>query len=837
MRKILACFVLFLGLLQSLRAIPAYPGKIQVTQPDGSVITIRLHGDEWLHYATDEQGQVVARDQDGFYRPAERPSAQQIREALALRKAARQLQVARAAAAAASGNQGTQRIPVILVNFSDKSFVIDNPQEAFSNMLNQEGYSVSGGTGSVRDYYVENSHGAYEPVFDVYGPTTVSRTSSYYAQGQTQNADKALKEACTNLNGEIDFSRYDSNNDGYVDLAVMIFAGHNQAEGGGTDTIWPHQGSTSGRYDNKNLGNYLCVSELKGAAGKTMCGVGTMAHEFGHFLGLPDFYDADYEEHGQCQGLYSYSLMSSGSYNNNGRTPPYLNSEELRLLGWMDEQPEITSKGALTIAPIQDRVAYRVPTSKDGEYFVLECRKKTGWDSKLPGSGLLVYHVDKSSNIVAESYTAADFWNRWHDARFLYYNDINSIGDHPCFYLVPAADQQNLNYSGREDYIPFPYRTVNQYTPVDWNGVESDFKFSGISFDGNQVTMTVSYTTVIGISGTVMNTSAKPVRGAVVSVYSPSRPNTPLKTATTDVDGLFNFEDETLTDGTYTVSVTCQGYVSADATVSVGRKLVIRDFYLRKVGESEESTFRRYDPSGSSFVSYGNGTAGSSIAASIKVTASEASAHAGKQLKLISFQLSGTEASSADAVYVFVESAGRRQFTQKVDSPRFGEMNTVNVIGQEYFLTAGQDLYIGYGLVNASEANPILVQKCSSDDAGYTATFNANSSRAMTWSTMSQGNNLYTPVLSAAVGERVEPELGFNYIANPGNGTYRAGDRFDLTLVRYEDDAPSAVSWTFDGQRVQGGSVTLSAGSHTVEAHLTYSDGATEVIRLVIQAQ
>ena len=95
----------------------------------------------------------------------------------------------------------------------------------------------------------------------------------------------------------------------------------------------------------------------------------------------------------------------------------------------------------------------------------------------------------------------------------------------------------------------------------------------------------------------------------------------------------------------------------------------------------------------------------------------------------------------------------------------------------------------------------------------------------------------YTPVISASVGEPVAPELGFNHIANPGNGTYAAGSRFDLALVRYEDDLPSSVSWVFDGQAVQADSVTLTAGNHTVEAHLSYPDGSDEVIRLVLYAQ
>jgi hypothetical protein len=101
---------------------------------------------------------------------------------------------------------------------------------------------------------------------------------------------------------------------------------------------------------------------------------------------------------------------------------------------------------------------------------------------------------------------------------------------------------------------------------------------------------------------------------------------------------------------------------------------------------------------------------------------------------------------------------------------------------------------------------------------------------------MNVNGKYYAPILSVGVGEPVQPELGFNHIANPGNGSYRTGDRFDLTLVRYEDDPYTSLSWTFDGQSVQGGSVTLTAGDHTVEAHLTYPDGTSEVIRLVITA-
>ena len=826
MKRILATLALLLGALHILSAVPAYPGKIQVTQPDGSVITIRIHGDEWYHYATDDLGRVVARGADGFFRPAALPSEAARAEAVEMRKAAQQMRAKAAEAAKASSlTQGTHKIPVFLVYFQDTDFSIENPKAAFDALLNEEGYTANGGTGSVRDYYVENSHGQYTPVFDVYGPFLLSHDRAYYAN----RAADALREACNGLNAEVNFAQYDSDGDGYIDMTLMYYAGYNQAESGDETTIWPHQSGAYGytRYDGKYLGTYFCTSELKGASGTRMCGIGTTTHEFGHSLGLPDFYDTDYELNGEAGALYSYSVMCSGSYNNNGRTPPYFNSEELMILGWMGGQSEISRQGTLTIGPVQDYVAYKIPTSTDGEYFVLECRNKTGWDLHLPGNGMLVYHVDKSQREITfvrssgseVTYTAAGIWRNT--------NAINAKGDHPCCYLIPAASQQNLNYSGSQDRIPFPgSRKVTQYTPVDWEGVQSDFKFTNISYAGGQVTMTVTYTTTPGVEGRVMNTSAKPVRDATVALYVG---NTLKKSATTGSDGVYSFTGTDLADATYTVKVSCSGYVSAETEVTVGRKVETLDIYLRKEGESTESTFIKYDPAAGT-EPFGAGI--SDIAASILLSADETAAYAGKQLKTISFQ--PASGSGATAAYVFVESGGRRQFTQKVDNLRLGTMNTVNVVAQEYYVPSGSSMYIGYSLVGCTSEKPVTAQQCTADKMGYYGTYNGT--RVVSWNEMKSGSKYYTPVLSAGVGEPVKPELGFNYIANPGNGTYKAGDRFELTLVRYEDDTPSSVSWTFDGQAVQAGSVTLTSGAHTVEAHLTYPDGTSEVIRLILKA-
>ena len=175
----------------------------------------------------------------------------------------------------------------------------------------------------------------------------------------------------------------------------------------------------------------------------------------------------------------------------------------------------------------------------------------------------------------------------------------------------------NLNYGGSYAGIPFPgLKGIKKYTPVDWQGEKGDFRFSDIAFDGSRVTMTALLSVKAGVRGVIRNTAARPVRGAKVSIYDNSAApapvrgrmqlrsqakGTPLMSVTTDVDGSYTLEDSSLADGSFTLVVTCDGYVEAEEKIEIGRQVETRDFYLRKVGESTESTFLKYDPEGSFF--------------------------------------------------------------------------------------------------------------------------------------------------------------------------------------------------------------------------------------------
>lgn len=471
--------ILLLGLCFKALAGPADPTPVKMTLPDGSSAMVHLHGDEFFHWMTDESGQEVVIGRDGrLSRPrADAPSLE-----------ARRLQAreARAAAAAAhsdfSPNVGEVHFPVILVAFSDLGFVVDNPQATFDVHFNQK----------VRDYFVDNSGGKFTPVFDVFGPVTLPKKCSDYGGNSSttidRRCDEAFLTACQTAAGQgFDFSPFDQNGDGYIDDVICIYAGYNEAQGGPDYSIWPKFGSIEGYVgedSDKNLlgsvrvDRYSCTSELQGSSGSEMCGIGLICHEFAHSLGLPDLYDTDGSTNGTAEQMYTFSLMANGEYNAHGQNPPYLCAVERNLLGWMDLPDEI-SGDVVSLESIRNGVALRIPTDNSGEYFILECRDGKGRDSDIGAEGLLIYHVDQSSNKVF-LFSASFLWKNW-----LNYNMLNAYSSHPCCYAMATST------AGKAPGHIFPGSLgVTSFTAKSWSGANSDHIVENITFTGDKVVFT-----------------------------------------------------------------------------------------------------------------------------------------------------------------------------------------------------------------------------------------------------------------------------------------------------------------------------------------------------------
>lgn len=450
--------------VQKALAVPAKPQPIIVTQADGTKLTIKLHGDEHFHYKTSLDGYIIQEDTNGNYyyvdvnnenrlvsstirvheiekRNIEEKNFLQnlekdkIVEALDLKARAVIRGSTRSVPGLRLGNfpsEGEQKSLAILVEFADRSFTVENPQQAFYNLLNQPGYSENGSNGSARDYFIENSNGKFLPYFDVYGPVKLSKSIWAYGGNDQYGNDIApremVMEACKILsdNNLIDFSEYDNDNDGKVDNIYIFYAGYSESDGGGIETVWPHSWNIADFeivYDGVLLATYACSGELINGQGNTMSSIGTFCHEFMHVLGLPDLYETNRNSK-RCFTPGEWSILDKGPYNNDQRTPPHMSVYERYALGWLNPV-ELDSPANISLPPIDQNKGYIIKTNNPNEYYMLENRQQTRWDEYIPGHGMLVWHIDYD----------AEIWNS---------NQVNNDPAHQRVDLIEADGMQSI---------------------------------------------------------------------------------------------------------------------------------------------------------------------------------------------------------------------------------------------------------------------------------------------------------------------------------------------------------------------------------------------------------
>lgn len=382
--------MLFLATGIACWSVPATPKPIVRVLADGSRDTTFLYGDEFGSYRTDKSGRLLSPRR--FMKQA---SQRQMLSAYVPSK-------------------GKVRIPVILVNFKDYNFTLPDAVVQFDDLFNGKGGSNPNATGSVHEYYIASSDSALDLQYEVFGIYTLSREMEYYgennknSQGEVISHNKRAKELVLEavklaVENGVDMSLYDNNNDGTIDNVSIVVAGYNEAEGGEERTIWPHFSTvnSSDKFSGKTLSGYLMISEYRSSGGKVQAGIGTYCHEFGHALGLPDLYNTN---DGQSYTVGTWDIMCSGSYNNDGSTPPTFTAFERFMMGWLKPQqvtsgmqvlaPIETSNKALLIAKDSSNLSNFNPSPS--EYFLLENRQLEGWDAKkeaLVATGLLVTHI------------------------------------------------------------------------------------------------------------------------------------------------------------------------------------------------------------------------------------------------------------------------------------------------------------------------------------------------------------------------------------------------------------------------------------------------------------
>ncbi len=502
---------------------PAYPGTARVQQPDGSFVTIRLVGDEYRSFNTTSDGYTLTRDKQGYYVYAQlddegrlapttliaHDSAERsFQELDYLKSVGRRLtprmsdaqasamsrnKVARAEALAqrraARYDYSKFRGLVILVEYNDCSFLYDDYHDIVDKMINEDNYSGEPRTnvnsvtctGSIRDYFRDNSSGAFVPHFDVVGPVKINR-SQYYPRPDGDNSSdnyaQLITDAVNAADDLVNFKDYDVNGDGIVDMIYFIFSGiGSYVLGNDQRLLWPHQSDIRYKYVRKDgvyIGRYACSTELLGTDAYSMLdGIGTITHEFSHVLGLPDFYDTNNTNDEECVHPDKWSIMANGADGNLGRTPVNYSLYERYALGFATPQV-INDPGDYSIKAIHiGNSGFRINTPVKKEFFLLENRQKEKWDSALPGHGMLIFRVDSTNSYM---------WT---------YNAVNDNPNHPYYELIRARGAESTEnfpiLSTSRDPFPGTSRVTkisNTTTPANllsWAGKECDFALKDIT--------------------------------------------------------------------------------------------------------------------------------------------------------------------------------------------------------------------------------------------------------------------------------------------------------------------------------------------------------------------
>ena len=525
-------------------AIPASNETFFLKQPDGSTIEVRQRGDELFHVFETADGYILQEDELGYYAYADEtgksskiyaqdakkrsPSDIQFLSRLDSKAIFKKLYEPAPRSRALTGYNvpayapqertfppknlakgeliGEFRAIVILVQFQDIKFKSPDPKKLYTDFFNKEGFNEFGNTGSVRDYFIKNSMGKFIPTYDVYGPITLPETRAGYGKtGASSNfygAERAFELAATllDLQGGIDFSKYDNNGNSVIDFPIFIFAGVGSNDSPVKEAFWPHQGlldwsrlqagvKMGGKY---YLNEYSCAAEINGFAyildstTSLIQGIGSISHEIGHTLGLPDLYntavvhitqfgaDSSGLSIGSTQKtLGTWDIMDNGGYNCptnpfQSCAPPLYSAFERMSLGWLTPT-ELEDVGPVRLDKIDTNVAYSVTNPKNpDEFFLLEYRTHKNWDKEVPGSGMLIYHIDYDADIWRGSIINANY-NHMHvdiieadtarDARTDAFPGLNKVTEFKKFISWDGDSLKvalyNITESPDSEYVTF----------------------------------------------------------------------------------------------------------------------------------------------------------------------------------------------------------------------------------------------------------------------------------------------------------------------------------------------------------------------------------------------
>ncbi len=430
---------------------PARPGAFEVTQPDGTTLELVLRGNGYNHWHEDLEGRPVVfaegawhlaeldargRLQATSYRagtqlPAGVTFASGVTPVAPAGPGPRDPKLDRAlnqdpsstTAPAFQAGSGSVGNLVLLLRFNGhgpggQNRTLPSQADVTTIMNAVGGHPTLAPTGSVRDHYLENTYGALTIDSTVTAWIDVPNSETYYANGNsglTSRTWELIEDGLDAADASIDFSQFDSDGDGWIDAITFLHSGYG-AEWGGSDQygtsqddrMWSHKWSipTWTSAEGIKVSEYNISPGLWSTSGSNPGRIGVVAHELGHFFGLPDEYDTD----GGGQGLGNWCLMAAGSWGFDGsqQYPSHMCAWSKMKMGWI--APTQLLLGAHSLSHLEVNAEAFVLDSgyPNGEYVLIENRRQVGFDAQLPQQGLGIYHCDDAKGELGSNNVNAD---------------------------------------------------------------------------------------------------------------------------------------------------------------------------------------------------------------------------------------------------------------------------------------------------------------------------------------------------------------------------------------------------------------------------------------------